>query len=73
MNNANRRDRYDIWRDSPPEMFSGKGVLKIYSKFTGEHPCRSVVSTKLQSNASVFGVTLKSFTLIGFGWNLGKR
>ena len=31
-------------------MFSGKGVLKICSKFTGEHPCRSVISIKLQSN-----------------------
>ena len=27
-----------------------KGVLKICSKFTGEHPCRSVISIKLQSN-----------------------
>ena len=25
-------------------MFLGKGVLKICSKFTGEHPCRSVIS-----------------------------
>ena len=31
-------------------MFFGKGVLKICSKFTGEHPCRSVISIKLQSN-----------------------
>ena len=30
--------------------FLGKGVLKISSKFTGEHPCRSVISIKLQSN-----------------------
>ena len=29
-------------------MFLGKGVLKICSKFTGEHPCRSVISIKLQ-------------------------
>ena len=27
-----------------------KGVLKICSKFIGEHPCRSVISIKLQSN-----------------------
>ena len=27
-----------------------KGVLKICSKFTGEHPCRSVISINLQSN-----------------------
>ena len=28
----------------------GKSVLKIYSKFTGKHPCRSVISIKLQSS-----------------------
>ena len=27
-----------------------KGVLKIYSKCTGEHPCQSVISIKLQIN-----------------------
>ena len=27
-----------------------KSVLKICSKFTGKHPCRSVFSIKLQSN-----------------------
>ena len=37
-------------RSSHPEVFLGKAVLKIYSKFTGEHPCRSTVSIKLQSN-----------------------
>ena len=26
-----------------PEVFSRKGVLKICSKFTGEHPRRSVI------------------------------
>ena len=30
-------------------MFLGKEVLKICSKFTGEHPCRIVISIKLQS------------------------
>ena len=28
-----------IFRSSPPEMFLGKGVQKICSKFPGEHPC----------------------------------
>ena len=32
---------------SPPEMFLGKGVVKICSRFTGEHPCRSEISIKL--------------------------
>ena len=31
------------------DVFLRKGVLKIYSKFTGEHPCRSAISIKLQS------------------------
>ena len=30
--------------------YSGKGVLKICSNFTGEHQCQSEISTKLQSN-----------------------
>ena len=32
------------------EVFLGKDVLKICSTFTGEPPCRSVISIKLQSN-----------------------
>ena len=31
-------------------MFLGKGVLKICSIFTGEHPCRSVILMKLLCN-----------------------
>ena len=31
-------------------MFLGKGVQKICRKFTGKHPCQSVISIKLQSN-----------------------
>ena len=39
------------WNNSSlPEVFLGKGVLKICSKFTGELPCQSVISIKLQSN-----------------------
>ena len=38
------------YRTSPPEVLLGKGVLKICSTFTGEHPCRSMISIKLQSN-----------------------
>ena len=36
-------------RSSHPGVFLGKGVLKIYSKFTGEHPCRSSISMKLHA------------------------
>ena len=31
-------------------MFLGKGVLKMCSKFTGEHPCRSAISITLLCN-----------------------
>ena len=37
-------------RSSPLEVLLGKGSLKICSKFTGEHPCRSAISIKLQSS-----------------------
>ena len=37
-------------RSSPPEVFLGKGVLKICSKFTGEQLCQSVISIKLLCN-----------------------
>ena len=30
-------------KSSNPEVFLGKGVPKICSKFTGEHPCRGVI------------------------------
>ena len=38
------------FRSSHPEVFLEKAVLKICSKFTGEHPCRSAISIKLQSD-----------------------
>ena len=37
-------------RSSHPEVFLKKGALEIYSKFTGEHLCRSVISIKLLCN-----------------------
>ena len=39
-----------IFRSSRPDMFLGKGVPKTWSKFVGEHPCRSGISIKLQNN-----------------------
>ena len=37
-------------RSSRPDVFLGKGVLKICSKFTGEHPYQSAISIKLLWN-----------------------
>ena len=42
-----------------PEVFLKKGVLEICSKFTGDHPCRSVISIKLRSNCK-FAVTVNT-------------
>ena len=41
-----------IHKSSHPEVFLGKGVLKICGIFTGTgvHPCRIAISIKLQSN-----------------------
>ena len=39
-----------IYRSSRPEVFLGKGVLKMCSKFTGEHPRRSAISITLLCN-----------------------
>ena len=49
----------EIIRSSHPEVFLGKGVLRICTKFTGEHPCVSVISIKLQA------ILLKSHFGIG--------
>ena len=38
------------FRSSRPELFLGKGVLKLYNKFTEENPCRKVISIKLLCN-----------------------
>ena len=45
------------YRSSHPKMCLGKSVLKIGSKFTRDHPCRSVILIKMQSN--VIGITLR--------------
>ena len=39
-----------ICTTSHPEVFLGKGVLKICSKCMGEQPCRSAISIKVQSD-----------------------
>ena len=40
-------EKNSLLRSSHPEVFLEKAVLKICSKFIGEHPCRSAISTKL--------------------------
>ena len=45
-----RYQLFIIFRASPREAFLGKDVLKIWSKFTGGHACRGVISIKLLCN-----------------------
>ena len=59
-------------KSSHPEVVLGKGVLKLRSKFTGEHPCRSVISTKLQSNFIQHGCSPENLLNI-FGTPLTKN
>ena len=55
---SHNRDSYrSNYRSSHSEVFLRKAVLKISSKFTGEYPCRSVISRKLLR--SFIGVTLR--------------
>ena len=39
-----------MFKSNRPQVFLGKGVLNICSKFTGDHPYRSAISTKLLCN-----------------------
>ena len=48
---------HSICKSSHPELFLEKSALKICSKFTGKHPCRSVISITLQRN--FFEITLR--------------
>ena len=41
----------------PAKVFLGKSVLKICSKFTGEHPCRSVISIKIKLQSNFIEIT----------------
>ena len=65
-----------MYRNSPPEVFLGKGVVKICSRFTEEHPCQNVISMKLLCNFieiafrhGCFPVKLQHFFRIPFPKN----
>ena len=52
------------FRTSHPLVFFGKVVVKICSKFTGEHPCRSAISIKLLCTlAWVYGCSPVNFCI----------
>ena len=67
------------FRSSYPEVFLIKGVLKICSKVAREHPCRSVISIKLQitllhgfSPVNLLHIFRTPFSKNTFGWLLLK-
>ena len=49
------------YRSSHQEAFLAKGVLKLWSKFTGEHPCQSMISIKLLCNFIEIALQLGCF------------
>ena len=52
------------FRTSHPLVFFGKVVVKTWSKFTGEHPCRSAISIKLLCTlAWVYGCSPVNFCI----------
>ena len=46
--------RVTVIRSRTPKVFLEKDVLKKCSKFTGEQPCRCVISMKLLRNEKQF-------------------
>ena len=44
------------YRSNHPEVFLRKGVIKICSNFTGEHPCRGVILIELLCNFIEIGL-----------------
>ena len=46
------------YRSSSSKVFLGKCVLKICSKFTGEHPCQSAISIKVALLCIFIEITL---------------
>ena len=47
---SSQRSKKQFFRSSRSGVFLKKDILKICSKFRGEHPCRSVISIKLLCN-----------------------
>ena len=58
-------------RNSRPEAFLGKGVLRICSKFTEEHPFRSVISITVWHGCSP--VNLLHIFRTPFPWKTSRR
>ena len=54
-----------VW-SGRPEVFIGKCVLKICSKFTGEHPCQSVISVVPPVWCHINFVRLHQFVIVVF-------
>ena len=64
-----------FFRSSHTEKFLAKGVLKICSKITGEHPCRSVISILRHgcSSVNILHIFRTPFVKNFFLWLLLKK
>ena len=47
LNESGTITLFSHYRSNHPELFLGKGVLKVCRKFKGEHPCQNASSIKL--------------------------
>ena len=61
-----------FFRSSPSEVFYGKGVPKICRKFI-EHPCRSVISIKLQVSLEHLCRAASDFFIVKGDWKVKQR
>ena len=66
---AQARNAYTGIRCNHPEVLVGKGVLKICSKFTREHPWRSTISLKLLGRLFLWNISGKKFHHKSFTWS----
>ena len=60
----------NCYRSSHTETFLVKGVLKICNKFTGEHPCQSVISNSTCSPVNLLHISRTPFSRNNSGWLL---
>ena len=71
ISTKNRRNR-----SSRPKVFLRKGILKLCSKCTGEHPCGRAISIKLlwnRTSAWVFSCKFAAYFQNSSGWLLLKE
>ena len=63
--------RYEIFRSSSPKVFFWEAILQVSSTFTGDHPCRCVITLLhgcLSINLPHLRIFLNLFLRIALWW-----